>query len=568
LKSGIPPSSEIWDYENESRYQMLRKVAIALCVLSLAYSASCFGQFGGLIKKKEKPPEVSDKAPEYSDSDKAKMAEIAQRPAVQDEIQRRWDELRTSDLQTAYAVNQTAMWGITEDPIEHRAVRTDPRLYSNPMMQVYLNNIGQKLVPKDSPNFFTFRILADPLPKAISLSTGSVYISTGLLAMLDSEAQLSYVLAHEIAHVEQKHAYNRIRNAVLEDELNKEKEAKAERTKALIGIAGALGGAAIGGGFGGGQGAFNGALIGGLGSYVASSFFVHSGVQQTAWSTVEENEADELGTKYMLNEGYDAREVPRLYASIDKMVGKDSRVGLGFIGEPRRVKERIGHVKELLDGPLHEQLEKLQKSGSLIGSGSTFPVLLSAAKRDNGILAVQYDLFAMARQNLEDALEQRSNDPAVHFYLSKVMTLTAKTPEERRAAVTHISDAIRLDATRGSIPDLHLEYAVSLLNQDNSSNKDQVIGELKTYVALYQRDNAGRLPGNMSAIFDYFNLEGESAWYLPPDWYPATQLSNMGLPSTLAPEEVVRKATFMTADPVGAPGQVQAPQAIKTSVKK
>ena len=86
------------------------------------------------------------------------------------------------------------------------------------------------------------------------------------------------------------------------------------------------------------------------------------------------------------------------------------------------------------------------------------------------------------------------------------------------------------------------------MNQGNTANKDQVIGELKTYVALYQRDNAGRLPANMSAIFDYFNLEGESTWYLPPDWYPATQLSNTALPSTLAPDAVVRKATGSAVD--------------------
>jgi hypothetical protein len=230
------------------------------------------------------------------------------------------------------------------------------------------------------------------------------------------------------------------------------------------------------------------------------------------------------------------------------MVGKDSRVGLAFMGEPRRVKERIGHIKELMNGPLHDQMDHLVKTGGLIGSGTTFPVLLSAAKRDNGILAMQYDLFAEARQNLEDALEQRSNDPSVHFYLSKVMSLTSRTPEDKRQAVAHIVDAIRLDASRGSIPDLHLEYAMSLLSEGNTANKDQVISELKSYVALYQRDNGGALPANMSAVFDYFNLVGESSWYLPPDWYPATQLSNTGMASTLAPEAVVRKATGSSVD--------------------
>jgi hypothetical protein len=168
---------------------------------------------------------------------------------------------------------------------------------------------------------------------------------------------------------------------------------------------------------------------------------------------------------------------------------------------------------------------------------------------------MEYDLFAMARQNLEDAAAQRSNDPSVHFYLSKVVALTAHTPEDKRQAVAHIADAIRLDASRGSIPDLHLEYALSLLDQDNVANKDQVIHELKTYVALYQRDNAGALPGNMSAIFDYFNLVGETSWYLPPEWYPATQLfNNSG--TTIAPDAVIHKAMAVTGGSAAAPAPV------------
>jgi hypothetical protein len=212
------------------------------------------------------------------------------------------------------------------------------------------------------------------------------------------------------------------------------------------------------------------------------------------------------------------------------------------MGSPRRVRERSTHIQQLLNGALRADVAKLVQSNGILGSSAEFPVLLSAAKRDNGILAMEFDLFAMARQNLEDAAAQRSNDPSVHFYLSKVVALTAHTPEDKRQAVAHIADAIRLDASRGSIPDLHLEYALSLLDQDNIANKDQVIHELKTYVALYQRDSGGSLPANMSAVFDYFNLVGETSWYLPPAWYPATQLYNNSGVANIAPDAVIHKA--------------------------
>ncbi len=533
---------------------MRRKLSfILVLVFMLSCSIAGFAQLGGLFKGKQKPSDP-DKAPEYSEADKQKMSEIEQRPAVQDEIQKDWDELRRQQLQSAYAINQTASWGITDDPMDHHGTeRGADRLYSNPMMQAYLNNIGQRLVPKDSPNLYTFRVLLDPMPKAEALSTGTIYISTGLISLLDSEAQLSYVLAHEIAHVEQNHAFKRIHDSVVEQELYKEKEARAATIKGIATVAGGLSGGLLGGVLHGGSGALLGGLLGGAGGYIVGDILAGPHMHLTEWNTVEEDEADELGAKYMVTQGYDVREVPRLYASLDRMVGKDSRLGLGFMGSPRRVKERSAHIQQLLNGALRADVEKLVQSNGLLGSSAEFPVLLSAARRDNGILAMEYDLFAMARQNLEDAVAQRSNDPSVHFYLSKVCALTAHSPEDKRQAVAHIADAIRLDASRGSIPSLHLEYALSLLDQDNVANKEQVLRELKTYVALYQRDNSGALPGNMSAIFDYFNLVGETSWYLPPQWYPATQLYNTSSVPTVAPDAVIHKAMAVTGGSAATP---------------
>lgn len=558
----------------------MRRNCISLLSFVLVASQLSFAQFGlgKLEKKSQAQPPANGTAPQYTDADKARMAEIAQRPEVQEEIEAAWNDQRKKDLDQAYAINQTANWAMSENPMVTKDY--DPRasrLYNNPMMQIYVNQIGQRLVPKDSPNLYTFRIILYPVPAAYSLTTGSVYITTGLMSMLDSEAQLSYILAHEIAHVEQRHEYNRVRDVVLETELNKEKEAKAERTKALIDVGAALGGGLIGGLAKGASGAEIGALVGLGGGIIASQLTVHSGVTETDWNEAEENEADELGTKYMLAQGYDAREVPRLYASLDRMVGKDSRIGMGFLGNPKRVKERSAHIQELLNGPLKDQIAQLAKSNGLVGSGTSFPILLAAAKRDNAIVAMQYDLFAMAQANLEDALVQRSNDPTVHFYLSRVMMMTAHTPEDRHEAVTHIQDALRLDAERGAIPDLHLELAMSLLTQSNSADKDQVVNELKSYVALYERDNDGQLPNNMPAIIDYFNLVGETGWYLPPGWYPSTQMMNTSTSTTISADAVVRKALATGGDsapavvPVAAPpapAPVPAPRVRPTAAKK
>ena len=62
-------------------------------------------------------------------------------------------------------------------------------LYNNPVLMRYVNSVGQKIVPQGSPNVYSFRLLLDPVPRAEALTTGTIYISTGLVSMLDSEAE-------------------------------------------------------------------------------------------------------------------------------------------------------------------------------------------------------------------------------------------------------------------------------------------------------------------------------------------------------------------------------------------
>ena len=78
-------------------------------------------------------------------------------------------------------------------------------LYDNKLVADYINRVGQRLVAGDSDRLFAFRLLANPIPSAYTLSTGTIYISTGLVSLLDNEAQLAYVLAHEMGHVQFDH---------------------------------------------------------------------------------------------------------------------------------------------------------------------------------------------------------------------------------------------------------------------------------------------------------------------------------------------------------------------------
>ncbi|MGH9531400.1 MAG: M48 family metalloprotease [Terriglobales bacterium] len=452
---------------------------------------------------------------EYSEKDKKKMAEIAQRPEVMEFIERAWQAKQKEDMEFAFNANTSTRLGQLLGP-QYAEYRTKyGQLYDNPILLRYVNSLGQKLVPSDSPNVYSFKLLLNPTPDAFALSTGTVYITTGLVSVLDNEAQLSYILAHELAHVERKHHYNNLRNAILEEELIKEKEAEGQKKKAIWGLIGAAAGGIAGGVAGGGSWAGIGALAGGVAGAGIAHLVYRNRLESTDWDAVHENEADEAAMKYMLQQNYDAREVPRLYARLTNLVGRDRRVGLGFIAGSERIRQRSANIQNLLSGAYQAEIASRAKGG-LTGSGPDFALLMSALKRDNGIIAMDYDLLAMARDNLEEAAQLRSNDPRVHYHLGRVIAMSGRTAEDRQAAVQAFLKGIQYDVDRGAYPELHLEHALHLISQNNPAMQAEVQNELKAYVALYQRERAGQLPPNMHIIYDYFLLAGDASWYVPP----------------------------------------------------
>src|ERR1043166_5769273 len=74
----------------------------------------------------------------------------------------------------------------------------------------YLKRIGQVLVPRDEQFenvTWRFRALRDPQPNAFALPNGSIYVTTGLMSLVDNESALAAVLAHEMTHVLRRHTY-------------------------------------------------------------------------------------------------------------------------------------------------------------------------------------------------------------------------------------------------------------------------------------------------------------------------------------------------------------------------
>jgi hypothetical protein len=124
-------------------------------------------------------------------------------------------------------------------------------------------------------------------------------------------------------------------------------------------------------------------------------------------------------------------------------------------------------------------------------------------------------MFQMARENLEESLRIRSNDPYCHYYYGKVLKLTARTSGEKSRALNEFITAIQLDRRR-VIAEPHLYRALSMIESKDAEQVREITESLKQYVAIYQREHGGTLPPNMDVIYDYMQEAGELGWMASP----------------------------------------------------
>jgi predicted Zn-dependent protease len=90
----------------------------------------------------------------------------------------------------------------------HKEVLQEYAALDNPELQAYVNEIGQRLAQQSHrPNLqWHFTVVDSPEVNAFALPGGYVYVTRGIMAYLNSEAELAGVLAHEIGHVTARHA--------------------------------------------------------------------------------------------------------------------------------------------------------------------------------------------------------------------------------------------------------------------------------------------------------------------------------------------------------------------------
>lgn len=491
-------------------------------------------------EKKEDQPKLSREEKEYQKIKKFSVDLYFKDAEFREAVDESYLQKQREHSEYAYYINtrNPAIQQVTRDGDK---LKVEYALYDNPLAQDYVNRVGQSLVPSSSTRLYTFRILLNPIPESRALSTGTVYVSSGLLSVIDNEAQLAYVLGHEIGHVEKEHW----KEDILVIKGAKPYNDKQAQKRALWGVVIGAVASVVGGGD-----------VGVL-AYSYSTSVLKSIVPNaiTSWDRLQEDEADQLGLKYMLDRNYDVREVPKFYANLRRTSSLDPRVRLGFVADKDRINEREEQVKSLIGssnaaqksvyvgatdlapgkmldpsqnagaraeaaqktitGTLAADIQAKLDAGELIGNSAEFEAVMAGISRDNGVRAYYFDMFKMARENLEESLRIRSNDPYAHYYYGKILKLTARTSQEKLRALGEFAQAIQLDKRR-VIAEPHLYRALSMIDTKDSSQTQEIVNGLKDYVAIYQREHSGALPPNMEVIYDYMQEAGDTVWTATP----------------------------------------------------
>jgi predicted Zn-dependent protease len=194
------------------------------------------------------------------------------------------------------------------------AILAEYGAYADPAIEAYVASVGKKLAAvSERPDLeWHFRTLDSPVVNAFALPGGYIYVTRGILATFNSEAQLAGVLGHEIGHVTARHGARQMTRAQL----------------AGLGL--------------------------GLGSIFSSEFRKYGDLAEQGLGLLflkygrgDETQADELAIRYATRAGYDPREIPGTYEMLARMREAGGSSLPGFLSTHPDPGDRAARTREL-----------------------------------------------------------------------------------------------------------------------------------------------------------------------------------------------------------------------------
>ena len=167
--------------------------------------------------------------------------------------------------------------------------------YNDPDLQDYVTRVGLDVAARSElPDYdWMFTVLDSHVPNAFALPGGFVYVTRGLLAIINSEDELAGVLGHEIGHVTARHSAKRYSNAM------------------GIGLGAAILGAAVDE------------------QWVGQAAALGAGLYLASYSRKQEYQSDDLGVRYLARAGSD----PYAQADILHNLGRASELEAKALGQ-------------------------------------------------------------------------------------------------------------------------------------------------------------------------------------------------------------------------------------------
>lgn len=202
-------------------------------------------------------------------------------------------------------------------------------MYNDSQLNAYVNSIGQKVASVSQRNNiqYHFAVVDTSVLNAFALPGGYVYITRGLLAKIDNEAQLAAVLGHEIAHINARHSVKNIQSALGFQLM-------------MVVVDGLVSGSER-------YDKWRGAIR--LTSSVAFS------TVSLGYSRSDEFQADELGTSYATKAGYDPEGMIQLLELLKSLHDREpSAVEVFFMSHPKS-SDRIVAVNKQISQSLAGQ---------------------------------------------------------------------------------------------------------------------------------------------------------------------------------------------------------------------